>query len=216
MKKIIDELTPDIIEIKGQKFPIKRLPLRRIFKFVSLIQDFFGEAYEASQGKLPAEVIAQIRAVPTDLPSDERTAKINTIVAEHLATADNGVTAILKAMLMQEDAAYELIALCLNPNLDGPNAEERREVPTPAQIDFVADNVYLSDAVKIVVTVIKSELTEDFFGNIQEGQTVLRQAGVFGTDTAETDEPPTNTNGSGSLSPNLVVDGSDTPIRLSS
>lgn len=203
-KTVIGELIPPAIEIDGIDYPVERLPLRKIFKFVGLIQDFFGDIVDMVQGNFPPEVIAQIRE------NSEDQERINAIIAAHLSSVDSSVNGILKKMLLKEDRAYELVALCLNPRLQGDTAFGL-SCPTPVQIEWVADHIHLPDAVKIVVTVIKAELTEDFFGEIMEGMRIVKQAQVFGMDTSEEDSDPTTINGSGKSSPNLEVVGSDMP-----
>jgi len=195
-KSIASEILPESIRLNGRDYPIKRLPLRKIFRFVNLVQDYLGEIVESIRGTLPPEVLAEIKE------ADKDEAKINAIVAAHLATVDDSVTGIMKKLLSKENLFYEIVALCLDPQStkDGQDTID-------AQIEFVADNVFLGDAVKIVVTVIRAELTEDFFGDIQEGAKVLRQAGLIGTDTSETESNPTAFNGSGSSSPSLEDDG---------
>lgn len=203
----MQEIMPETISISGKDYPIKRLPLRKIFQFVGCVQDFLGDIYDMVQGNLPPETIAKMREISlSDISQEEKDAKANALISSHFAGVETGVTAIMKKLLTKEETFYELVALCLNPAIDG-NALTGKDLPTEEQVEFVADNVYLSDAVKIVVTVMKAELTEDFFGQIMEGQNVLKQAGVFGTDTFETDESLTSTNGFGNSSPSLEADG---------
>lgn len=188
-------------------YPIERLPLRKVFRLIALVKDFAGPIVDQVQGNLPPEVIQQIRDVQGETEEEKRSA-VNAIITAHMATVDTSITGMVNLMLSEEERAYEIVALCLNPDIPGIGEGKR---PTVAQIEWCADNVPLGTSVKIVKTVIVAELTEDFFSDTQEMTTVLRKAGVFGTDTSET-EDTTSFNGYGESPPISDSDGSDSPI----
>ncbi len=192
---IEQEITAPTIRVKKKDYPIERLPLRKIFRFIHLLQDSLGDIIDKVQGNLPPEVRQRVREAGDD------EAKVREIIGEFSGTMDDSVTGIAKLIMSKERRAYEIVALCLDPQVPGHNAEAK-SLPTEEQTEWVADNLFFGQAVKVITTVIKAELTEDFFLEVQEAGEILKKTLGLGTATSGEDDLIL-TNGSGPQSPNL-------------
>jgi hypothetical protein len=151
---------------------IKRLPLRRVFEVLRLVKDELGDLINISQGNLPAASMRRIISI-TDPEERQR------VTQEELGRLDTSPAALLGLFVEAEPAIYRILALVLDRGTD-----------------WIGENVGLAEFARVLAVVGTQELVDtDFFGAVRD------VAGIWGQ-AQKTTETPTNTAGSGELSPN--------------
>lgn len=189
---IMAELSdPPTVRVGGKPMPITRKPMRKVFKLLQLLQGGFGDLLDTLQGALPAEVMAKLAEAETEEESQK-------IIRDHMASPENGINAQMKRLLSREEVFYAVLALAFD-----------------ADAEWVADNVTLDSATQAIAIVLEQEMSADFFEGALKLRSVWGQTKRLMNPTTDGSSPETDTDGSGSLSPNSPGNGPLYPQPLS-